>query len=783
MKVKKISLENFRGSSKKTVIKFDTSKSLSLIFGENGTGKSTIIDAFDFVCNKAFGSINNYSINKSANKYIATCGKKSSESAVELECDTGKWRASISGGSINTIPAGVPSANILRRSAILNLIEQPPNKRFEELRKFISVPFTEKTEKSLHDAISSTQKLFDEYSRALSQANDTLETLWTQGGKIGASSTEWAKEQVKIDAINSKTVVDAINFVFSLVSSIEATSNLLTTANIEELAALKTVEDINIKKEKLEKKQKGQDVELLSLLQEAQRYLVNNKNIDKCPVCGSIQNIEQLSRNVTSRIQDMKEAESLSIEMKTAHDTLNTKQTLKSQRKIDTVEQLKKLINYIDDSLPSELKETLQMDLKFINDVKASTDFSTAIFECFLTWDKNFQSTYKQILNNKKNEIQKIIDLWETIQDQLNVVTTKREQAELKQKTLVDLQDILAIIEKERKGYIENILVTISHDVSLLYSELHPDEKIGNPRFYLKANVKSSLEFDASFYEANEIPPQAYYSESHLDTLGICVFIALSKYYKSDSPILILDDVLTSIDAQHMERFMKMLYEQSQEFTQVIITTHYRPWKDRYKFARSAISNIDVIELGPWSLNAGIQISEFKGALDELKEISKPEKFDRQIAASKAGIVLESILDFITLKYRCSLPRTGRNEYTLGELVGGIDSKLSKLLKIKKGGTEIELKPILESVIAEQWIRNQVGCHFNLSGSDVVDSDIQKFVASVIKISELLICQKCMNLPRKNSGSFWVCSCKDNPLELHPLTQPGIDPRVEDDAF
>jgi DNA repair exonuclease SbcCD ATPase subunit len=54
MKIKSISISNFRGSSQRVNINFDSSKPLSLIFGENGTGKSTIIDAFDFICNKNF---------------------------------------------------------------------------------------------------------------------------------------------------------------------------------------------------------------------------------------------------------------------------------------------------------------------------------------------------------------------------------------------------------------------------------------------------------------------------------------------------------------------------------------------------------------------------------------------------------------------------------------------------------------------------------------------------------------------------------------------------------
>jgi energy-coupling factor transporter ATP-binding protein EcfA2 len=781
MKVKRISLANFRGASREITIKFDTSKSLSLIFGENGTGKSTIIDAFDFVCNNNYGSLDNFSISKSASKYVASYGKKSSQSFVKLECDTGTWQALLSGSSIVTSPKDVPGANILRRSAILKLIEQQPSKRFEELKRFINVPLTEKTENSFREAIRETERSFNDCSHSLSQANDTLESLWEQNSKKGKSPVEWAKEQVKIDIAVNQNIVNAIDNFFLFLLDVENSLKLLDSAQNDELVAVKNVETVEAKKKAFEENRKEQNIELLSLLQEVQKYLTNKKDLKECPVCGSVQDIELLARNITLRIQNMKDAETLSTEVANAHNALKSKQASMFQRERDFIERLKKLIEYIKESLPDEIREIVHLSQEFTNEVICAADYFASTSVSFLNWHSAFQDLYKKQVEDKKIDIQKAINLNDTIKEQLNIVVDKEEQAKVKEKSLLDLKDILGIIEGERKDYIEKILVTVSHEVSQLYSELHPDEKIGEPRFYLKPNVKGSLEFDASFYGASEIPPQAYYSESHLDTLGICVFIALAKYYNVESSILILDDILTSVDAQHMDRFMKMLHEQSKFFNQTIVTTHYRPWKDRYKYARSAISNIDVIELKPWSLNNGIQVSEFKQALVELKEASESVSFDRQVVASKAGIVLESMLDFITLKYRCSLPRNGRNEYTLGELVGGIDSKLSKLLKVKKDGQEIEIKPILDAATSSQWIRNQVGCHFNLLGSDITDKDVQDFAISVVQISEILLCPKCMNLPKKNTGSFWTCGCKDNPLELYPLTQPGVDPRVDEE--
>jgi hypothetical protein len=91
-----------------------------------------------------------------------------------------------------------------------------------------------------------------------------------------------------------------------------------------------------------------------------------------------------------------------------------------------------------------------------------------------------------------------------------------------------------------------------------------------------------------------------------------------------------------------------------------------------------------MIELGPWTLETGLNIGEFLTAIAELRKALSTGTFDRQVAASKAGIILESLLDFLTLKYRCSVPRNPSGEHTLGELAQGIDSKLAKALVSRK---------------------------------------------------------------------------------------------------
>ena len=148
-----------------------------------------------------------------------------------------------------------------------------------------------------------------------------------------------------------------------------------------------------------------------------------------------------------------------------------------------------------------------------------------------------------------------------------NIQTLSRNVAE-QAKRLEELEPLrqrldraLQIMEGKRRGYVEDILDSITDRVEVLYSRLHPDEKVGNIRFLLDPEKRASLSIRGSFETQTNIPPQAYYSESHLDTLGICIFLALAERYASEDTFIVLDDVLTSTDQGHLDRFIELIHD------------------------------------------------------------------------------------------------------------------------------------------------------------------------------------------------------------------------------
>ena len=144
-RVEKLSLRNFRGATCPVEVEFDTSNPITMIFGENGTGKSTFVDAIDFVCNQKHGSLSDRS-STSPKAHLPSLGSKARDIDISLVYGSHTWSGSLgTQGPQTTGPDGRPVARVLRRSQILQLIDEQPKKRYEVLQSFITVPNIEKS--------------------------------------------------------------------------------------------------------------------------------------------------------------------------------------------------------------------------------------------------------------------------------------------------------------------------------------------------------------------------------------------------------------------------------------------------------------------------------------------------------------------------------------------------------------------------------------------------------------------------------------------------------------
>jgi energy-coupling factor transporter ATP-binding protein EcfA2 len=780
MKVSKISIDGFRGATQPVDIKFDD-KPVILIFGENGSGKSTVVDAFDFICNQKCGALEGMSITGNKKNYVPSIGISPNRINISLSSGDSIWSASLS-KDIRVSP-NCPQANILRRNEITKLITAIPSKRFEELHRFVEIPIIESVESSLREAVKVMELEYNLSVKALSQANINLRQIFEAEDCPGTNERKWAEQEA---GKNISTLNNTIKQYDEILRPLNAVSQLYAEwDNIKRDTEEKNRihDDVVNELEKLKENLVSQSSELLAILESSKKYLQNDFNTFTCPVCEQTIVPQELLERLSQRIESMSVLSRLIKKEEEARNTLKVQMAINNQKWKAIVTQSNELLEKVNSSnltLLSTAKYIITSEFNIDFNDEYNSDLDNKIAE-FL----KFFLLYSKKITEQKNSDQKSLSQSNLIKTLLNSIQENEDLAKNKKQLKEKLGKALIVIETNRKNSIDNTLKIISDEVDRMYQKLHPDEAIGSVKLYLKQGVKGSLELEGQFHGKLNIPPHAYFSESHLDTLGICIFLALAKHFNQDNQIIILDDVLTSVDNQHLDRFMKLISEEAEQFGQIIITTHYRGWRDRYRWAKGDLSKTQVIELGPWTLQNGIHTGEFISAIDELR--NHISLIDRQALASKAGIILESILDFITLRYHLKVPRNAKNEYTLGDLASSMDRRIGDILTCKKtdaqGNTqETKLKSLIENCVKWTWVRNCVGCHFNKLSNDISDSDISEFARSVITLADTIICPVCKSLPlRRPSGSFWQCKCQSNFIEMYPLIFPGADLLVVDE--
>ena len=275
-------------------------------------------------------------------------------------------------------------------------------------------------------------------------------------------------------------------------------------------------------------------------------------------------------------------------------------------------------------------------------------------------------------------------------------------------------------------------------------------------------------------------PPQAYFSDSHLDTLGLCVFLALAGMDGPENTILVLDDVLASVDEPHVERLIEMLYAEAIEFRHCLITTHYRPWKEKLRWGWLKNGQCQFIELAKWTSQHGLTLVRSVPNAERLRTLLAETPPDSQLVCAKAGVILEAALDFLTQLYECPVPRRSNGLYTLGDLLPAIDKRLRNALQVDVLGKDAagnstyatkSLAPILGELIRIAQARNVFGCHFNALSFALLDTDALGFGQKVLELIEALA-DPDAGWPRNcKSGKYWANSGETR--RLHPLQQPA----------
>lgn len=781
----KLTLEAFRGANSSCELKINSNRDLTILYGENGSGKTTISDALEFLFYGEAGSLTEKSLDgKSRLSALVHANRKPADMKVTWEESNRTRTATLKGATaIHSGDISGTKLRTLRRNLITSLIEETPANRFERIRDFVELPSLEREERTLGELISSNKQRQQNQLNAFVRLQEDVQSIYVDvfaNAPNAPTIEQWITETLE----NSQETVEEE---IQMLEDLELNLNRFRD-DFKNLAAAyeslgEAEKSFKIENEKLAKVISANVsgmADTIHVLEKTANFL-ENKTPNACPVCDTPMDGEDLRHLVTEKLATLKE---ISAQTKSTDDSKRIR-----ERCTNGLDAHQKNYFGIIQSLIQSHKAAIEQEAWQVPALVSSLAAPTKPEELTKDWFATLRTEAANLrplsdwLKSKLESLRKTITHRATL-SRLSK-TQKAGQKELKEiDQLIKIAEaIREILRSERIRHADATLASISGDFAKIYAKIHPGEKLEQIRLYVHPDRKNSAMLSGILHGREDVSPVAYLSESHLDTLGLALFLALEKQMDASNTLLFLDDAIASVDEAHMERLYDAILEEAAHFKHVLITSHYQPLRFKFKWGQLTKQNVDFIELGGWTLESGICFQKGCDSQIELLKRRLAENDDPQGIAAKSGVILEYLFDFLTGIYRCKLPRLvsagqGWTLHDYKEAVEGnrklLDALVAEHLDEQGAVTQsIPLKPILQDLFAQFSARNVFGAHFNeLAGHFDSLNESVRLGESVMKLVDALS-DADYQLPDNNkNGQHWTNRGLRKTRRLNPLLTP-----------
>lgn len=249
------------------------------------------------------------------------------------------------------------------------------------------------------------------------------------------------------------------------------------------------------------------------------------------------------------------------------------------------------------------------------------------------------------------------------------------------------------------------------------------------------------------------VSPTEIFSEANFDLLVLLLYISVIRAAaeQGQSKVLILDDVLQSVDTSIREKFMLYLSKELKDW-QIITTCHDRLWLKQLQDIFNKTGRVrKTFVVNNWSITDGpviksLEMDGIDNSINQAIQTGNP-----RIVASAAGVLLENICYHLSYSLKVSVTRKRNDDYTLADLWEPV------LKKLKKINDAVELNDCIKRIEETRNIRNLLGCHYNEFAEQMDDDSVLEFANNVQHLYNLVFCKECYS---------WIKISEDNPKEV-----------------
>lgn len=309
---------------------------------------------------------------------------------------------------------------------------------------------------------------------------------------------------------------------------------------------------------------------------------------------------------------------------------------------------------------------------------------------------------------------------------------------------------------------VEMVLEKSSSYLTSSFKELSNANYVKDIRLSVGNLTQVSFNIDVELSNGKTVSPTAIFSEANYDLMILLLYLSIIRVGvdMGQAPVLILDDVLQSVDANIRTNFVNYILRELPKW-QLIITCHDRLWLEQLRFLFNLRGHaFKEYQIYNWSFDIGPMIKETKGHVvnNMLKEALETDNV--RIIAAVSGPFLEMICDELSISLRCSIKRVPLDKYCLGDLWPAVKKALNKT----------ELSTTADEIDTLLYIRNLLGCHFNQWANALSDEEVFRFANAIQALYEGTYCPVCFSWVKIAPSGTKEISCNCGHLSIYTGT-------------
>lgn len=773
VKLKKLIVKGFRGSRKEIWLDFELSNKNLVLFGNNGDGKSSFSDAIEWFFTDKIDYLQREGCGRE--DYFNMYMPPEDDATVEINFDNNildsrkilkrRGGSSFSNSSDDFEDYrrnSLKDSYILRHHTMRDFIDKTKKDKLERVEEIIGFGIVRECRDALLGALNSLKddgNLKSLQGKINEKKRDLVNVIGKDTSYKEADVFNYADQLAK--QCDPKLFIDSdSNFKLvceNLEKKVKASNKgkeILRldgiSKNVSKLIEIKDISqkisEILIRHNDLAKQQEMIKASAIEKLYKAAIEAIENKLVKpgECPICKKPTDTELLLKSLNEEIEEIKkvleernqviqEAKSLSNRVTLIQTTLNDllqdemTKTFKILTNISILlSQYGEILNKIQKSPESVFAPPFSVDLENLKEIEESLDQK------------------KKALNETDEEkkfYESVHNLKELHGDYIRYKEINRH-IKIYNQQIDSLEKIYKDFEHMERESVKEVLKTLSFDVNDFFRFLHPDDNFDEVE--LIPTEERGIEFKLKYHGKEISPPIKILSEAHLNSLGICLFLASAKHFNKANGFLVLDDVVTSFDKDHRRPLARLMSEKFPDY-QFLLFTHDELWFEILK---------KELPLGKWLFKELMKWTEENGCDLKDSPITLKERIknslntnDTKGAASKCRTLIEEVL-----KEKCENLGVRGLEFRIGnkndqreasELIDALTSYLKHNQTLPKD----QLRKSIDHLRASQLITNIGSHHRTLETTSLSRGDIETALRDVDVFESLFVCHDCNTEP------------------------------------